>query len=413
MNDWDDYGIRPSRGLSAYEPVSGSSPILEAFLAEREAALAQPLRGITTDGHRRPGLWPLDRPGRTDTAPVTDGARALLAALTPEQRDRLCFPIDSDEKRRWLNVHPNLIRHGLLLADLTAEARSAVLDVMAATLSARGYQQARDVMRLNGLLVELTGRPDEFGEWPYFFSLFGDPADDGPWAWQIDGHHLNLNALILDDHLVMTPSFMGSEPCRVGEGSLAGTVVFEPEERAGFDLVRSLDDGQAAAAVLRPSIHPDDLPAELQNPIDGRMLAGAFRDNAVIGYEGVAGRDLSEAQRRLLVGLVAAFVGWGRDDHAEVRMEEVMANLDETHFAWMGARDEAGPFYYRVQSPVVLIEFDHHPGVVWDNTVPSRNHIHSILRTPNGGDYGIDLLAQHYERYDHVDGHHHPRDGRP
>ena len=65
-----------------------------------------------------------------------------------------------------------------------------------------------------------------------------------------------------------------------------------------------------------------------------------------------------------------------------------------------------GPFYYRVHSPVVLVEFDHHPGVVFDNNVPSRNHVHTVVRTPNGGDYGVDLLRQHHERYDHSRGGH-------
>jgi Protein of unknown function (DUF3500). len=74
---------------------------------------------------------------------------------------------------------------------------------------------------------------------------------------------------------------------------------------------------------------------------------------------------------------------------------------------WAAVADD-GPFYYRVQSPVVLIEFDHHPGVAFDNVVPSRNHIHTIIRTPNGGDYGIDLLRQHHERFDHSTGIHMP-----
>ena len=86
-------------------------------------------------------------------------------------------------------------------------------------------------------------------------------------------------------------------------------------------------------------------------------------------------------------------------------MNEVEAHLDETSFVWMGSTIDE-PFYYRVHSPVVLIEFDHHPGVVFDNATPSRNHIHTIVRTPNGGDYGADLLRQHHERYDHSQGTH-------
>jgi hypothetical protein len=42
-------------------------------------------------------------------------------------------------------------------------------------------------MRLNRLLAELTGRDDEYGEWPYFLSFYGEPGEEQPWAWQIDG----------------------------------------------------------------------------------------------------------------------------------------------------------------------------------------------------------------------------------
>ncbi len=51
-------------------------------------------------------------------------------------------------------------------------------------------------------------------------------------------------------------------------------------------------------------------------------------------------------------------------------MDEVEAHLDETYLAWMGSTGD-GPFYYRVHSPVILIEFDHHPGVVF--TTRSRH----------------------------------------
>ncbi len=58
-----------------------------------------------------------------------------------------------------------------------------------------------------------------------------------------------------------------------------------------------------------------------------------------------------------------------------------------------------------MHSPVILIEFDHQPGVALDNDTPSRNHIHTVVRTPNGNDYGKDLLRQHYERFDHSHAH--------
>ena len=59
-------------------------------------------------------------------------------------------------------------------------------------------------------------------------------------------------------------------------------------------------------------------------------------------------------------------------------------------------------FYYRIQSPVLLIEFDHQgPIALSRDRRPTRNHVHTVLRTPNGNDYGKDLLRQHLEQRAH------------
>jgi hypothetical protein len=99
-------------------------------------------------------------------------------------------------------------------------------------------------------------------------------------------------------------------------------------------------------------------------------------------------------------------LGWARPDHAAVRAEQVADHLDATWFSWLGGTTGDEPFYYRIHSPVVLVEFDQHAGVVFDNAEPSRHHIHTIIRTPNGGDYGLDLLAQHHAGFDHRTGTH-------
>jgi hypothetical protein len=86
-----------------------------------------------------------------------------------------------------------------------------------------------------------------------------------------------VNCFVLGDEIVMTPTFMGSEPCRVTSGHLAGTEVFAPELQVGMDLVRSLDASQRSAAVLYSSIMPGTLPKHLENWIDQRMQAGGSR----------------------------------------------------------------------------------------------------------------------------------------
>ncbi len=202
---------------------------------------------------------------------------------------------------------------------------------------------------------------------------------------------------------------MGSEPCDIEEGPLAGVNVSRPEHDAGLAFMRSLTETQLREAVFSPSIARDALPPELHDPIDGRMQVGALNDNRVLRYEGVAGQSLDDTQRRLLRDLIGEYVGWSTSGHAAVKMIEVEGQLDDTHVLWMGRIGDHGPFYYRVHSPVVLIEFDHHPGIVFGNTEPSHHHTHTIIRTPNGGDYGTDLLREHHRQYDHSTGTHHTR----
>ena len=72
----------------------------------------------------------------------------------------------------------------------------------------------------------------------------------------------------------------------------------------------------------------------------------------------------------------------------------------------MGGTGQEDVFYYRIHSPVILIEFDHQPGIAFDSPEPIRQHIHTVVRTPNGNDYGMDYLRQHHARFDHVNGHH-------
>ena len=53
---------------------------------------------------------------------------------------------------------------------------------------------------------------------------------------------------------------------------------------------------------------------------------------------------------------------------------------------------------------MILIEFDHQRPANLRHLyppVPYREHIHAVIRTPNGNDYGKDLLRQHYaQRHD-------------
>jgi hypothetical protein len=106
-------------------------------------------------------------------------------------------------------------------------------------------------------------------------------------------------------------------------------------------------------------------------------------------------------QRRELMDLVDKYLLCLPDGPRRARIAEVERHLAETHFCWIGGFSEESPFYYRVQSPVTFIEFDHHAGVFLTNAEPAKFHVHTIVRTPNGNDYGFDLLKQHYRHSPH------------
>jgi hypothetical protein len=199
--------------------------------------------------------------------------------------------------------------------------------------------------------------------------------------------------------MVSTPQFVGAEPAIVDDGPLAGLSILQAEQRAGFELLHALDSGQRDTAVIFSSMLPQDLPPGRYHLADQRIQTGAFNDNAVLSYEGLAGADMTAHQRDKLAELIELYVSRLPPGHDEVKRREVARHMSETHFSWIGASGPDDPFYYKVHSPVILIEFDHHSGVALDNAHPEKFHVHTQVRTPNGNDYGKDLLRQHQERF--------------
>ncbi|HEY6365931.1 MAG TPA: DUF3500 domain-containing protein [Candidatus Binatia bacterium] len=351
-------------------------------------AVAEPFKGVTADGTVVPGLFPIQKTF-VPTHSIRAAAEEFLASLNPEQRTNTVFSVGTVEWRKWSNIHRTLMRHGVPLFEMTDDQRERAFALLKESLSAQGFETARDVMRLNETVMEMTDRLDEYGEDLYWFSIMGKPSAAEPWGWQLDGHHLNINTFVLGDQMVMTPTFLGSEPVYAPSGKYAGTRVFKAEEEQGLAVIRALSADQRNKAVLS-----HDLPRE--------PFTTAFRDNFELRYEGIAYDALSSSQRDLLLRLVEVHVGRIRPGHAEIKMEEVKGHLRQTHFAWMGDVEEESVFYYRVHSPVIIVEFDHQRGQAFPQyEKPYRDHIHIVVRTPNGNDYGKDLLRQHYEQSPH------------
>ncbi len=361
----------------------------DAVVAQ-QSTLDDPFYGITTDGDKVSDLFPVRATG-VSTAPIVQAARAYLATLTPAQLEKTRFDLDDDrEWRHWSNVPVgSLPRLGLSFRDMDERQKEAAFELVRAGLSARGFNLARDIMRIDGYLADLLDDLEAYGEYLYFIDIFGEPHETEPWGWQLDGHHLVVNYFVMGNQVVMSPNFWGSEPVRVDTGRYAGTEVLQDEQDVGLMFMEALRPDQRRVATIETD--------KTQN----NQLAAAFRDNTVIEEAGIRGDQLDRAQQDVLLAVIETWVGHMRDDQARVKMEEVRAHLDETRFAWVGDVGDDELYYYRVQSPVLIIEFDHTIPVSFptEPRMPSRTHIHAGVRTPNGNDYGKDLLRQHYEQH--------------
>jgi hypothetical protein len=357
------------------------------YVEKSLAAAAEPFKGISTDGTIVPGLFGIRKTG-VSTQSIREAAEAFLGSLNSAQRAKTLFPVDTDQWRKWSNIHPTLMRHGTPLFEMTEPQRDHAFALIRESLSEEGFEEALNIMHLNETVLEMTGRLSEYGEDLYWLSIIGTPSATEPWGWQWDGHHLNINYFVLGDQVVMTPTFLGAEPVHAASGKYAGLRIFKDDEALGLALIRALSQAQRAKTIIA-----------LETA--GENFVTAFRDNLVLDNAGIRYDELSNPQHDLLLGLVEYHVARIRSGHAEIKLEEVKRHLNDTYFCWMGGIEDDSVFYYRVQSPVIIAEFDHQRGIAFrEHTKPYRDHIHVIVRTPNGNDYGKDLLRQHYQ-YSH------------
>lgn len=379
-------------GQQRPQTPSENAELFRKMSEEYESEGLAPFKGITTNGDVLPGLFEI-KPTGVSTEPVRNAAERFIATLTPVQLARTMYPVDDIEWRKWMNQH-FYARQGVSFAEMTGVQRDAAFGLMSASLSAKGFELTRNIMRLNETLAELSNDHDFLGEWLYFIQIYGKPSATEPWGWKLEGHHAIVNYFVLGDQIVMTPLFVGSEPARAPSGKYKGLAVLQQEQNDGLKLLNAFSPEQRKQAILNFS------------KTGNNNLSEAFKDNVVIDYAGLRTNELAAPVRQSLRDLIHLYVSNMDEGHTRVKMDEVDRHLDNTWFTWIGGTQSDSAFYYRVQNPVILIEFDHQRPAnlarfAQDPSKPTQQHIHCVVRTPNGNDYGKDLLRQHYLTHPH------------
>ena len=305
---------------------------------------------------------------------MSDAATAFLHSLSPEQHVKTVLAFDDEERMNW--YYTPVPRKGLPLKEMTSTQRALALALLNAGLSQRGYIKAMTIISLEEVLHVL-----EQGTGPvrdpdlYFFTIFGEPSENGTWAYRVEGHHVSLHFTIVNGRVIGTPSFLGANPAMIQDGPRKGLRTLPREEDIARELIRSFDAGQLRTAIVDETAYPD-------------ILTKNSRRAALDGEpSGLPSNQMNERQNGMLLRLLQEYANNMTDPLAQVRREQIDSSVDHLHFAWAGGAEPGQPHYYRVQSPTFLVEYD--------DTQNNANHIHSVWRDFNG-DFGRDVLKDHY-----------------
>jgi hypothetical protein len=390
------------RGLDpyAYREVSRKPGTFTGGLVEGWTPLYEnEFRGVTEEGTLREGLYPLSPAEAGEEAPVATmvaAANAFIDALGEADRQRATYPVDAVEWQTWANPEFMQFDTGLRLEFQSTSVRAAAMALVEASLSSEGYELARAMMRINGFLGEVVELPTILNEFSYNIALYGSPDLRAPWGWQLYGHHCALNCLVVEGRMVLSPVFLGAEPNEIDAGPYAGVGSFSEHIALGLRLMAALPPSQRAAATVYQQMVDPAMPPGRVHPGDERHLAGAFQDNRVIPFEGVRVAEMPPDAQALALAVAERFVAVLPEGPRAARMREIRAQVDETWFSWIGGHRQGDVFYYRLQSPVIIAELDHHCGVFLDYDTPKPFHVHTVLRTPHGNDYGRSYVRQYH-----------------
>ena len=314
-----------------------------------------------------------------DTAPsaarMRDAVEKTLAALPEAARVKVQKSFDDPDRLDW-HFTPRS-RNGVAFKELDAKGREAIHALLRQALSAAGYRKVVNIIELEIVLREI----ETFGMMRdperYHFTVYGKPDRKAAWGWRFEGHHLSLNFTLAGERMAVdSPSFFGANPANVPKGLKKGLRVLAAEEDEARALLALLSEAQRREAVFEERTFGD-------------IVTGNAEKVDPIKPVGLAASKMDEKQRAQLLKLVETYASSFETALAQARMARVReGGVENIRFGWAGALERGKRHYYRVQGPLFLIEYD--------ASQNDGNHIHTVWRDFNG-DFGRDLLKQHYE----------------
>jgi hypothetical protein len=306
-------------------------------------------------------------------------AKKFITVLDASVKKKLMFSYDDNERYNW-NFVPTS-RRGASMHDLNAIQKKALEDLLVIFLSEQGYKKATGVMSLEGVLREVEGRGGNDGyrdPKKYFVTFFGEPEMNALWGWRLEGHHLSLNFTYFNGVVeASTPSFMGSNPAVVPSGSHKGEELLNDETELAFAFVKMLSSDQLKVAVFSPTALPE-------------IVTGNDREAKLLEPKGILYKDMNADQQKAFIKLLNVFVKNYELGFSSKLWDKIQkAGVYNLSFAWAGSTTPGSGTYYRIQGPMLQIEYD--------NTQTQANHVHTAVRDLTN-DFAGDVLKEHYKK---------------
>jgi hypothetical protein len=310
---------------------------------------------------------------------MADAAQRLLDSLTKEQRETAAFEFKDNERTNWHFIPKP--RKGLPMKDMTPDQRTLAKALLASGLSQKANDQILTLMTMEQILHDIEqGKGPKRDPELYYWSLFGKPGGDAAWGWRVEGHHVSMNFTITAANKAVAagaPSFLGANPAEVRSGPRKGLRLLADEEDKGRAFVKTLSAEQKSKAIIAQEAPKD-------------IVTGNTRQAVLKKFEGIPYSELNPDQKAALTDLLGLYANRLRPELAQDDLKRIArAGLDKIYFAWAGGIEKGEGHYYRIHSPVVLVEYD--------DVQNDANHIHTVWRDLEN-DFGGDLLRKHYDQ---------------
>ncbi|MBI3408122.1 MAG: DUF3500 domain-containing protein [Planctomycetes bacterium] len=320
--------------------------------------------GATTSllavGGAAPRLFAGGRPaqGERQAKPAEALIRELYQGLSDEQKRQVCMPWNHGAgnnqlatRLRFYNAPINQHRIGTALTRPQQELCQRIL---------RSISSGEDGYRLLSRNGTFDGSGSFGGCGAY---IFGDPTNNGQFAWVFAGHHLTVrcDGNSEPDAAFGGPMYYGHSPDGYSQRNC-----FYYQTRSVLSVFDALTEAQRRQAIVIGSPGEGDRSVQFRN------------DN----FPGLAASDLTADQRRLIESVMRDVLSPYRREDADEVMQIVRRNggLDRIHLAFYrdgGATDNNWHFW-RLEGP----------GFVWNYRVLPHVHTYVNIAVPRRENQG-------------------------